>query len=174
MCRQTENISFLWISSKLSTIAHMLLHNSYMHVAIAVLLLYWKSLYDLQKPKCKNPTFGPKGHNWAWSPGVCAAWTDQPPRFLGWFLHFSFQKFKQISIEFWPAINIIVDGSWVMFDFFKKWRFAVFRSSRELKVGYRNMYLCYSALAENLSGLFARAQMLYFNRDTWWNRNFYL
>ena len=44
--------------------------------------------------------------------------------------------------------------------------FSLFRSSRELKVGYRNMYLCYSALAENLSGLFARAQMLYFNRDT--------
>ena len=58
----------------------MLLHNLYINVAIAVLLLYQKSLYDLQEPKYKNPTFAPKGHNWAWSPRVCAAGTDHPPR----------------------------------------------------------------------------------------------
>ena len=57
----------------------MLLHNLYINVAIAVLLLYWKSLYDLQEPKYKNPMFAPKGDNWAWPPGVSAAGTDHPP-----------------------------------------------------------------------------------------------
>ena len=33
----------------------MLLHNSNINVAIAVILLYQKSLYDLQGPKYKNP-----------------------------------------------------------------------------------------------------------------------
>ena len=37
----------------------MLLHNLYINVAIAVLLLYRKSLYDDQEPKYKNPTFAP-------------------------------------------------------------------------------------------------------------------
>ena len=33
----------------------MLLHNSNINVAIPVILLYQKSLYDLQRPKYKNP-----------------------------------------------------------------------------------------------------------------------
>ena len=59
--RQIEWITFLWISSKLSTIGHMLLHNLYINVAIAVLLLYQKSLYDLQEPKYKNRLRGITG-----------------------------------------------------------------------------------------------------------------
>ena len=47
----------------------MLLHKLYINVAIAVHLLYWKSLYDLQEPNYKNPIFAPKGDNWAWPPG---------------------------------------------------------------------------------------------------------
>ena len=61
----------------------MLLHNLYINVTIAVLLPYRKSLYDLQKPKYKHPTFVLKGHNWAWSPGGRSTGTDHPPR---WFL----------------------------------------------------------------------------------------
>ena len=66
--RQTKKITFLWISSKLSTIGLMLL-----------LVLYWESLYDLQGPNCKNPIFAHKGYNWAWPHGVCAAGSDNPP-----------------------------------------------------------------------------------------------
>ena len=32
----------------------MLLHNSNINVAIAIILLYEKSFYDLPGPKCKN------------------------------------------------------------------------------------------------------------------------
>ena len=39
----------------------MLLHNSYINVAIANILLYHKSLYDLPVPKGKNPKFGGNG-----------------------------------------------------------------------------------------------------------------
>ena len=80
-----EKISFSRISSKLRTIGHnMLLHNSYTNMAIAFLLLYWKSPYGLWEPKdkFKIPTFPPKRHNWEWSPRVCAAGTDHPP---AWF-----------------------------------------------------------------------------------------
>ena len=58
----------------------MLLHNLYINVAIAVLLLYSKSLYGLQEPKYKNPIFAFKGDNWAWPPWVVPAGTDHPPR----------------------------------------------------------------------------------------------
>ena len=33
----------------------MLLHKSYINMAIAHILVYSKSLYDLPGPKCKNP-----------------------------------------------------------------------------------------------------------------------
>ena len=42
-------ICFSTISLKISTFGHMLLHKSYINVAIANILLYRKSLYDLQK-----------------------------------------------------------------------------------------------------------------------------
>ena len=43
----------------------MLPHNSFTSVAIAVLLLNWKSPYGLQEPKYKNPICAPKENNWA-------------------------------------------------------------------------------------------------------------
>ena len=46
----------------------MLLHNLNINVAIAVSLLYWKSLYDLQKPKCINPTLAIGWAKRAWPP----------------------------------------------------------------------------------------------------------
>ena len=46
-------------------IGHMLPHNSFTSVAIAVLLLNWKSPYGLQEPKYKNPICAPKEDNWA-------------------------------------------------------------------------------------------------------------
>ena len=55
-------ISFSQISQKLWALAHMLLHNSYINVAIAVILLYRKSLYDLQEPRYKNLIFVPEGY----------------------------------------------------------------------------------------------------------------
>ena len=44
----------------------MLLHNFKLvnKLAIAVLLLYWKSPYDLQEPKYRNLLFAPMGHHW--------------------------------------------------------------------------------------------------------------
>ena len=70
MWHQTEKVSFFanMYKTKHNYKPYMLLHNLNINVAIAVLFLYWKSLYDLQKPKYKNITFAPKGHNWAWSP----------------------------------------------------------------------------------------------------------
>ena len=46
----------------------MLLHNSFINVAIAVSLLYRKSFYDLQKPKCINPTLAIGWAKRAWPP----------------------------------------------------------------------------------------------------------
>ena len=40
---------FLAISRQMSILDHMLLHKLYINVAIANILLYSKSLYDLQK-----------------------------------------------------------------------------------------------------------------------------
>ena len=45
---------FLAITPKLSILGHMLLHKSYINVAIANILLCSLSLYDLPGPKCKN------------------------------------------------------------------------------------------------------------------------
>ena len=39
----------------------MLLHNANINVAIAVILLYRKTLYDLQEPRCKKSTLAPGG-----------------------------------------------------------------------------------------------------------------
>ena len=49
--RYSHKISFLWFSRKISILAYMLIHKSNINVAIANILLYWKSLYDLQKPR---------------------------------------------------------------------------------------------------------------------------
>ena len=57
----------------------MLPHNSFTSVAIAVLLLNWKSPYGLQEPKYKNPICAPKEDNWAWPPWVGPAGTEHPP-----------------------------------------------------------------------------------------------
>ena len=124
--RQIEWITFLWISSKLSTIGHMLLHNLYINVAIAVLLLYSKSLYDLQKPKCKNPTFAPKGHNWAWSPGVCAAGTDHPPRWFwaGLAVPTIINSQRYMTLEYYSFTR-----AWIELKFIKNWCGATLRKS---------------------------------------------
>ena len=44
-------IGFLRFSQKVSILGYMLLHNLYINVAIAVILLYRKSLYDAQEPR---------------------------------------------------------------------------------------------------------------------------
>ena len=46
-----NKISFLAISSKITILGHMLLHKLYINVAIANILLYPKSFYDLPEPK---------------------------------------------------------------------------------------------------------------------------
>ena len=45
---------FLAVSSKISILGDMLLHKSDINVAIANILVYQNSLYDLPEPKCKN------------------------------------------------------------------------------------------------------------------------
>ena len=52
--REWRKISFLRFSRKVSTLGYMLLHNANINVAIAHILLYRKSLYDLQKPIYKK------------------------------------------------------------------------------------------------------------------------
>ena len=52
--REWRKISFLRFSRKVSTLGYMLLHNTNINVAIAHILLYRKSLYDLQKPIYKK------------------------------------------------------------------------------------------------------------------------
>ena len=42
------------INPKIGVLGHMLLHKSYINVAIANILVYRKSLYDLPEPKYKN------------------------------------------------------------------------------------------------------------------------
>ena len=51
--REWWKISFLRFYRKISILGYMLLHNSYINVAIANILLYRKSLYDLPRRKCK-------------------------------------------------------------------------------------------------------------------------
>ena len=46
-----EKISFSRFSRKLTVLDHMLLHNSYINVTIAHILVYRKCLYDLPEPK---------------------------------------------------------------------------------------------------------------------------
>ena len=48
---QTLKISFSLITPNISTLEHMLLHKSYINVAIANIFLYRNSLYDLQERK---------------------------------------------------------------------------------------------------------------------------
>ena len=45
---------FLAVSSKISVLGDMVLHKSEINVAIANILVYRNSLYDLPGPKCKN------------------------------------------------------------------------------------------------------------------------
>ena len=49
--QQCPKNSYLAISPKVSILGHVLLHNLYINVAIAKILLYSKSLYDLPEPK---------------------------------------------------------------------------------------------------------------------------
>ena len=56
MSRVKPKISFLTISSNISILGHMLLHKSYINVAITNILLYRKSRYDLPGPKYINST----------------------------------------------------------------------------------------------------------------------
>ena len=46
-----EKIRFLAITLKINILGHMLLHKLYINVAIANILLYPKSFYDLPEPK---------------------------------------------------------------------------------------------------------------------------
>ena len=57
----------------------MLIHDLYINVAIVVILLFKKSIYNLQETKYKDPMFAPKGDNWAWPSDFCAAGNDHPP-----------------------------------------------------------------------------------------------
>ena len=64
-------IGFSPISLKISTFGHMLLHKSYINVAVANILLYWKSLYDLQRPRYEFLTLAlsaksGRGHSADW------------------------------------------------------------------------------------------------------------
>ena len=54
------NFSFSPITPKVCILEHMFLHNTYINVAIAHILLYRKSLYDLPGPKYK------KCEKWVW------------------------------------------------------------------------------------------------------------
>ena len=54
---RVAKISYLQFSRKVSILQHMLLHNSYINVAIANILPYRKSPYDLPVPKYKNLDF---------------------------------------------------------------------------------------------------------------------
>ena len=63
--RDSGKISFLRFHRKLRVLGYMLLHNSYINVVIANILLYRMSLYDLQKPKYKNHR-GAQKEKWAW------------------------------------------------------------------------------------------------------------
>ena len=49
--REWLKIGFLWFSPKVSNLRHMLLHNSKINVAIAVIFMHRKSVYDLQNPR---------------------------------------------------------------------------------------------------------------------------
>ena len=51
MASQHQKISFSRISQEISVLEHMLLHESYINMAIANILVYSKSLYDLRRPK---------------------------------------------------------------------------------------------------------------------------
>ena len=48
-------ISFCPISQKISPLGHKLLHKLYINVAFAIIFLYWKSLYDVPKPRYEFP-----------------------------------------------------------------------------------------------------------------------
>ena len=49
--REIKKISFSRISQEISILEHMLLHKSYINMAIANILVYSISLYDLRRPK---------------------------------------------------------------------------------------------------------------------------
>ena len=52
--REIKKISFLRISQEISILEHMLLHKSYINMAIANILVYSKSLHDLPRPRYKK------------------------------------------------------------------------------------------------------------------------
>ena len=54
MHRAKPKTCFLAISSIISILGDMLLHKSVINAAIANILVYRNSLYDLPRPKCKN------------------------------------------------------------------------------------------------------------------------
>ena len=58
-------ISFWRFSQKVSLLEYMLLHSSYINVAIANILHYHKSLFDHQGPRNMN-FITLKTHKWAW------------------------------------------------------------------------------------------------------------
>ena len=49
-------INFWLISQKLSTIEHMLLHNTNINMTVVHILLFLNHLYDLHRPRCWIPT----------------------------------------------------------------------------------------------------------------------
>ena len=52
---------FLPLSLLLIVLGHMLLHNLYINVLIALILVYRNSLWDLQGPKYRNLAFDRSG-----------------------------------------------------------------------------------------------------------------
>ena len=51
LCRDYPEFGFLVINPKLGVLSHMLLHKSYINMAIANILLYQKGFYDLHRPR---------------------------------------------------------------------------------------------------------------------------
>ena len=83
------------------------------------------------KPKCKNPTSVPKGHNWVWSPRVCAAGADHPPRWFwaGLALATIINSQRYMTLEYYSFTR-----AWIELKFIKNWCGAKLRESVFLNI----------------------------------------